>query len=155
MNKVFWAVLLILILILAGIYFSGVYTYFLKTEVSEELPSIDNKQEMAVLAEGFFGEIDFIHKGSGQASLIQSDDKVILRFEDFEVTNGPDLYVYLTKGENPTGDLNSLGNYLNLGLLKGSKGNQNYELPAGAEGYNTAVIWCKKFGVLFSYAVLK
>ena len=153
MKKVFWSILIVIVLL--GIYFTGVYTYFLKTEVSEDLPLMENKQEMAVLVGGTFREVDFIHKGSGRAMLIKSDGRAVLRFEDFEVTNGPDLYVYLTKGENPTGDLKSLGDYIDLGLLKGSKGNQNYELPNYSDGYSTVVIWCKKFGVLFTYAVMK
>ena len=153
MKKVFW--ILLVIVILSGIYYTGVYTYFFKTEVSEELPEVMDKQNMAVLSEGTFQEVDFIHKGVGRAMLIESNGKMILRFEDFEVTNGPDLYVYLAKGENPTGDLKSLGDYIDLGLLKGSKGNQNYELPIYSEGYNTVVVWCKKFGVLFTYAVMK
>jgi|SRR3989338_7818395 len=153
MKKVFWSILVVIVLL--GIYYTGVYTYFLKTEVSEDLPLMENKKEMAVLAGGTFREVDFIHKGSGRAMLIESDGQIILRFEDFEVTNGPDLYVYLAKGENPTGDLKSLGDYIDLGLLKGSKGNQNYELPNYSDGYSTVVIWCKKFGVLFTYAVMK
>ena len=153
MKKVFWSILVVIVLL--GIYYTRVYTYFFKTEVSEELPEIMDKQKITVLSEGVFQEVDFIHKGTGKVMLIESNGKMILRFEDFEVTNGPDLYVYLAKGENPTGDLKSLGDYIDLGLLKGSKGNQNYELPNYSDGYSTVVIWCKKFGVLFTYAVMK
>lgn len=69
------------------------------------------------------------------------------------MTNGPDLYVYLSNSNTPTRDEKSLGQYVNLGRLKGNVGNQNYEIPELASGYTTAVIWCKKFSVLFSYAV--
>lgn len=153
MKKLFW--IIILILISAGVYYTGVYTYFLKKEVNEDLPPMMSKPEAAMLAEGFFGEIDLIHKGSGRALLLKSGEKTILRFEDFAVTNGPDLYVYLAKGEQPTGDLKSLQDYLDLGRLKGNMGNQNYEIAGSADGYNTVVIWCKKFGVLFTYAVME
>jgi hypothetical protein len=79
----------------------------------------------------------------------------MLRFEDFRVTNGPDLYVYLSQNPKPTRDESSLGAFIDLGKLKGNSGNQNYEITEDITGYNTAVIWCKRFGVLFSFAVLQ
>ena len=48
------------------------------------------------------------------------------------------------------------GGYLKLGKLKGNVGNQNYPVPAGTNitEYNSVVIWCELFGVLFSPAAL-
>ena len=70
--------------------------------------------------------------------------------------DGPDLFVYLSETKTPTGNLDSLGDYIDLGSLKGNKGNQNYELSANIDisSYNSVVIWCKQFGVLFPYAVI-
>ncbi|MBI2063155.1 MAG: DM13 domain-containing protein [Candidatus Yanofskybacteria bacterium] len=108
------------------------------------------------LRRGNFEKIDIIHGGSGKALLLEdATGHKLLRFENFEVTNGPDLYVYLSRNLKPTGDTESLGDFINLGPLKGSKGNQNYEINQNIDGYNTAVIWCKQFGVLFSFAVLQ
>ena len=81
--------------------------------------------------------------------------KRILRLENFNVTSGPDLYVYLSDSTNPTHSVGNLGNYVDLGLLKATSGNQNYDVPARAENYRTAIIWCKQFGVLFSFAVME
>lgn len=149
-----YLIILGIVVILVGIIYTGLYTYFTETKVSESLPpSVSGGQKMLVV--GTFGEIDFIHKGSGQAKLIESDGKKFLRFEDFKVTSGPDLYVYLTKSEKPTGDAESLGDFIDLGLLKGTMGNQNYEITQDISGYKTAVIWCKRFGILFSYAVMR
>lgn len=161
MRKLIWTA--IVILAAAGIYFSGLYTYFIKSKVSEELPQMNaNQNEVAagpkILKQGDFVDADFLHKGSGKAYILEyADGKKILRFENFETVNGPDLYVYLSKTTNPTGDIESLGAYIDLGRLKGNIGDQNYELPKNiiAETYSSAVIWCKKFGVLFPYAVLK
>ena len=147
-----FGILLLLVIGAAVVYYFGFYTYFLRTEVQEQEPVASGQR---ALATGTFEKIDIIHQGSGTAKLIEADGKTILRFEDFSVTSGPDLYVYLSKSETPTGDVESLGDYLDLGLLKGTMGNQNYELPAGSGDYKTAVIWCKRFGVLFSYAVMK
>jgi len=103
---------------------------------------------------GQFGDVDFVHKGSGEAKIITLAGKQYLRLENFSVTSGPDLYVYLTDNTNPTSDVSGLGEYIDLGLLKGTSGNQNYEITTELAGRNTAVIWCKRFGVLFSYAVM-
>jgi len=61
--------------------------------------------------------------------------------------------VYLSNVEKPNGTVASLREYIDLGLLKGNKGSQNYVIPEGYENYYTVVIWCKQYGVLFSYAV--
>ena len=145
------------IVLAAGIYYTGVYTYFLQSEVREEMPKMGeaDKAEMKIGTRGKFVDVDFIHKGSGDALILEYPGKKILRLENFKVTNGPDLYVYLAKSSSPGGSVKSLGDFIDLGRLKGNIGDQNYELPDNADGYNSVVIWCKKFGVLFSYAVLK
>ncbi len=76
----------------------------------------------------------------------------ILRLENFKATNGPDLYVYLSK--DPTGIDDGI---INLGRLKGNIGNQNYDIPedASLEEYNNVLIWCKMFSVLFGSADLQ
>lgn len=153
MRKIY--TLIILIVVLAGIYFSGLYTYFIRTEVQEALPLPSTASEMSVLGTGSFGEVDFIHKGSGQAKLIEVDGAKTLRLENFNVTSGPDLYVYLTKTDKPTGDVKSLGDFIDSGRLKGTMGNQNYAIIGDITGYRTAVIWCKKYGILFTYAVMR
>ncbi len=129
----------------------GLYTYFLRTEVDERVPATTISvpavpAEPTVKKRGSFVAVDRIHKGSGEARIITVDGTYFLRLENFTVTNGPDLHVYLSTSENPTGDLASLGDYRDLGLLKGNVGNQNYALPADLGDYRTAVIWCKRDG---------
>ena len=89
------------------------------------------------------------HNGEGTAKIISVDGTTFLRFEDFKVTNGPDLFVYLA----PDGDV---GNGLLLERLKGSTGNQNYVVPDRVDfnEFNTAVVYCKLFGVYFAEATL-
>jgi len=100
----------------------------------------------------FHGEDDF-HFGRGTARLFATADGVFVRFEGFEVRNGPDLYVYLSPA---AGGYAGKGN-LELGPLKASEGNQNYRLPAGTDpsAYRSVVIWCKQFSVQFAVATLK
>ncbi|MBI1742084.1 DM13 domain-containing protein [Candidatus Acetothermia bacterium] len=93
-----------------------------------------------------------IHHAEGTAKLVRtSPTEVIVRFEDdFKASNGPDLYVWLTKD----GDVKN--GYIDLGKLKGNLGSQNYTVPAGTDlaQYKTVIIWCKAFSVLFGTAKL-
>lgn len=104
-----------------------------------------------VVMVGSFMGADAIHRGSGKVSVIAQNTAHTLRLEeDFSVTAGPDLFVWLTK----TGGTRA--GHLELGRLKGSQGSQNYAIPAGTNlsEYQTVVIWCKAFGVLFASADL-
>ena len=93
---------------------------------------------------------DGFHKAEGIAKVINlADGRTFLRLENLKTTNGPDLYVYLSIGKDAS-------DIVNLGRLKGNIGNQNYEIPAGADlsKYNTVLIWCKAFSTLFGSAKL-
>jgi len=110
----------------------------------------------AAVAMGMFMDADDFHRGSGSATMFRGPDgNHILRFEDFMVTNGPALSVLISKAEGITSSEN-LGEYLDLGPLKGNVGNQNYEVPAGTDvsEYKTVVIYCVPFHVVFATAPL-
>jgi hypothetical protein len=111
-----------------------------------------------LLASGEFVDADAVHRGSGKALVYElPDGQHLVRLEEFRTTNGPALVVYLAKHPMPAAasDVNDNG-YVSLGKLKGNIGNQNYPVPAGTEirEYNSVVIWCELFGVLFSPAAL-
>ncbi len=115
--------------------------------------------EPRVIAVGQFVDADSVHKGEGTANLYAlPDDSHVLRFEDFRTTNGPDLVVYLARHPSPASasDVTD-GGFLSLGDLKGNVGSQNYAIPPGTDlsEYNSVVIWCELFGVLFSPAALE
>ena len=98
----------------------------------------------------FVGVGDGIHDAQGDVFTIPLEDQsTVLRLENFKSTNGPDLFVYLSTDENAS-------EFVNLGELKASSGNQNYEIPNGTDlsKYNKVLIWCKSFGVLFGSAEL-
>ena len=125
----------------------------LPTTVSEEMDGMmdkDSSKENSVVItktgefEGLAG-----HKAEGIAKIIQANDMTFLRFENFEVTNGPDLRVYITAG----GDVHQ---GIQLEKLKGSRGDQNYLLENIDLGvYDTVVIYCQPFGVYFGQASLE
>ena len=111
------------------------------------------------LKEGEFAGQDRFHKGSGRATIYQSPDgSHLLRLEDFSVTNGPDLRVYLSPVQKPggAGDVTAEG-HVELAKLKGNKGNQNYPIPDDADvaSLRSVVIFCKPFRVVFSVAPLQ
>ena len=84
----------------------------------------------------------------GIAMVISAGDKRFLRFEEFDMTNGLDLYVYLTKsGEVNTG--------IEIGKLKGNHGDQNYEIMGiNTNPYSVVVIYSKSFDMIYGTAHL-
>lgn len=99
------------------------------------------------IAVGDFVGFDAVHQGSGSAMIFELDDTRVLRFDEFDVTNGPDLRVNLVLGD---------GSMIDIGALKGNVGNQNYELPADldADTIASVLIYCRAFGVPFASADL-
>ena len=113
----------------------------------------------AKLKSGQFRDQDRFHKGSGAATIYRlADGSQLLRLEDFQVTNGPDLRVILTRAQDPeqAGEVTGPG-HLELSKLKGNMGNQNYPIPDDADvsSFNSVVIFCKPFKVIFSVAPLE
>jgi Electron transfer DM13 len=93
---------------------------------------------------------DGFHIASGQVRVFQIPDGTqILRFENLDVTNGPDLYVYIATDTTAK-------DFVSLGRLKGNIGNQNYPIPEKIdfEKYNTVLIWCQAFSTLFGSSKL-
>ena len=126
-------------------------------EMSEDMSSEMETAER--IKTGALRDADSFHKGSGQVTVYrQPDGSHLLRFENLDVTNGPDLHVILSAHPNPSsqGDIKAQS-YVDLGKIKGNKGNQNYEVPTGVEvgGMQSVIIYCKPFHVIFSVAPLQ
>lgn len=122
-------------------------------DTTEETAAGDDASfEAQAIARGEFQGADDFHFGEGQALLIETaPGEYTLRFENFSVRNGPDLYVYLSPDADGYAD-----GVLELGTLKGTDGAFNYEIPAGTDvnQFQSAVVWCKAFSVLFAHATL-
>ena len=84
----------------------------------------------------------------------------MLRIDDLDTDNGPDLKVWLTDApviDGPDGwFVFDDGRYVDLGSLKGNKGSQNYAIPADVDlsPLTSVVIWCDRFSVSFGAAPL-
>jgi hypothetical protein len=93
------------------------------------------------------------HPATGVATAIRlGRGGRVLTLTDFEVDNGPDLRLYLVAGDARSEE--EVRDYVDLGALKGNRGDQQYALPADLDldRYSTAVVWCRAFSVLFARA---
>lgn len=94
---------------------------------------------------------------TGEATYYElPDGSRTLRLEDFESTNGPDLYVYLAVADSGDSDAAIDDDVVDLGVLTGNVGAQNYAIPPDVDldRYDTVVIWCRRFAVGFGAADL-
>ncbi len=83
------------------------------------------------------------HDGSGRAQVIAlAEGGRVLTLTDFDIDPGPQVVVRLVAGDDPAG-----ADHVVLGDLKGSRGDQQYRLPAGTrlERHRTVVFWCIPF----------
>jgi hypothetical protein len=106
-----------------------------------------------VLRQGEWRDGEPGHNGEGVAKIIRTaEGKLVLRVEMFSVTNGPDLFVVLSPDDDGYAD-----GSLNLGGLKATDGNFNYEIPDGTDlsQYRSAVVWCRGADITFAYAPLE
>ena len=115
--------------------------------MDEIVSKVQSNNELKFLQ---IGEIQGLkgNNAEGKVYVIQAVDSVFLRFEKFSVTNGPDLHVFLTKsGDVSTG--------FDVGALKASKGDQNYEITGiDTNEYNIVIISSDTFGKYYASAKL-
>ncbi len=116
-------------------------------------------KKAAVVAEGTF--VSHEHGTSGTASVITlGDGRRVLRLEDLDTSNGPDLRVWLSDADVLEGTdgwfVFDDGDYADLGELKGNKGSQNYAIPDSVdlEDLTSVSVWCARFKVSFGAAEL-
>ena len=89
-----------------------------------------------------------------------ADGSHVVRLENLDTSNGPDLRVLLTDAPVQEGRAGwrvfDDGEYVSLGKLKGNKGSQNYVLPDDVDParYTSVSIWCDRFDVSFGAAEL-
>ena len=102
-----------------------------------------------------------VHKTSGRATIYQeADGKLVLRLTNFRTSNGPDVHVVLIAAKDADDDANFLKSNterIELGILKGNEGDQNYEIPSGTDlsKFQTVSIYCVRFNANFGAAPLE
>ncbi|MBY8874350.1 DM13 domain-containing protein [Micromonospora sp. PLK6-60] len=107
---------------------------------------------------------DFVtheHDTSGTARIVRAPDgSHRLELVGLATSNGPDLRVWLSDQPVRTGrdgwGVFDDGRWVELGRLKGNRGDQGYDIPAGTDlaALTSVSIWCKRFAVSFGAAAL-
>jgi len=126
-------------------------------QVNEAAPVSLNGEPQALYTGKLEGKT---HGTSGRATIYKdANGKQYLRLTDFATSNGPDVHVLLVNADDPSlmkdvvaGDLNKV----ELGALRGNRGDQNYDLPADVnlEKYQAVAIYCERFHAIFGVARL-
>ena len=128
-------------------------------EQSEMAMQPEAANQVQAVAMGSFKDADAFHRGSGTATIYRTPDgSEVLRLENLDVTNGPALHVVLSTHPDPErSEQVKQEGYVDLGDLKGNRGNQNYPIPAGVDTsiHKSVVIYCYPFAVVFSVATLE
>ncbi len=143
---------------------------FVKTRVNETLPgSVAAATETGSMAEGasmgepapaalLTGQFHSVHhETKGTVTVHEIAGKRLLRFTDFSTSNGPDVRVYLVAATDASDNESvTKAGFVELGKLKGTEGDQNYEIPADLDltKYRAVTIWCRRFSVNFATAPL-
>lgn len=147
-----------------GVVYLEPWRLFTNTTVEEAAPTVTGPTtpgvpQIKTLSTGTL--ISHEHETSGTAQVIQlSDGQRVLRLENLDTSDGPDLHVWLSDGAVLPGrdgwGVFDDGKYLDLGNLKGNKGSQNYDIPADADLsiLKSVTVWCARFHVSFGATAL-
>ncbi len=159
-NRLFWVAgaLLAALLVYLALGVFGVQTLFYDTKVNEDFAAAGSGGgDRSVVSSGEFHAV--AHPGTGEAVVYRLvDGSHVLRLENLDIFNGPALYVYAVAAEDANdSETVAEADSLNLGPLKGNRGNQTYDLPAGFDPgkYRSISIWCERFSVNFATAPLR
>lgn len=121
----------------------------------ENTPNIDLMEKADTSAilklNGTFQTGPYGSNAKGSASIYVKDSIYTLVFDStFLINNGPALHVYLSKEIQPI-------NYIDLGDLKSVMSGQVYDITDNVDFsiYKYALVHCKAYDHLFSYAELK
>ena len=129
---------------------------FINQTVNETLPS-NGQGTPTLISQGAFSS--GAHPTKGEAGLYKNEKcGYVLRLSQFSTSNGPDVHVYAVEGAKGNDNAKIKGGgFLDLGVIKGNIGDQNYALPADfdAKKYGGVSIWCKRFAVGFGSASLQ
>jgi len=113
-----------------------------------------------LLASGEF--LSHEHTTTGRARVIAlPGGGRVLRIDDLDTSNGPDLRVWLSDAPVVAGRAGwhvfDDGEYVELGRLKGNRGSQNYPVPASVDlsRLGSLTIWCDRFNVSFGAVQLR
>ncbi|MFP5316854.1 MAG: DM13 domain-containing protein [Acidimicrobiia bacterium] len=119
-------------------------------------PPLPAMASARVVGQGEFYNVE--KNGKGTARLYQLGDGTrALRFEDLEVNQNTDLFVWLNTAANPKTSRDAVSaDYWVLGNLKSTVGSQNYVIPPEipVDRVRSIVIWCEPVAIAYAAAAL-
>lgn len=120
----------------------GIYT---SDAAQEQLNTVNPNEQITTLKSGVFSPTSGITV-MGEAVINQQGNVRFVSLENFSISEGPDLKVYLSTSDAPT-------TFVNLGNLSAS---QNYVIPqeVDLQVYNYVLIHCQQYNHLFAIASL-
>jgi Electron transfer DM13 len=127
--------------------------------VNEPFPGAEPSSMAATLDELYSGTFHSnAHETRGVATIYHLDDgRRVLRLTKFSTSNGPDVRVYIVAATDvQEEDAAKRAGIVDLGVLKGNIGDQNYDVPTELDlsKYRAVSIWCRRFSVNFGAAPL-
>jgi hypothetical protein len=131
---------------------------WINQKVSEAAPFASSSNPQPLYTGRFEGKA---HPTSGRATIYGgAGGKQYIRLTDFTTSNGPDVHVVLARSDDKGLSQNIVTGQLDkveLGLLKGNQGDQNYYLPASLDlkKYNVVVVYCERFHAIFGIGRLE
>lgn len=151
------AIAVVVIGVIAVWYWFRPDRLFSNVRVDEGMPAIPSGSATQAVESGTFYTI--LHPTSGTATIYKmADGSHVLRFTNFDTSNGPDVHVYMVASDDAK-DVATVqqAGFVDLGSIKGNVGDQNYTLPSDLDlaRYRAVSIWCKRFSVNFGAAALK
>jgi Electron transfer DM13 len=155
-------IIVVLIIIVCLWYLFRPERIFINKTVNEEFPGVSSSEKVKsgsspqILFTGNFHSGAHETKGSATIYTLPGGKRV-LRFTNFETSNGPEVVVYLIAADDAK-DSETVKNtdHISLGPIKGNVGDQNYDIPSDVDltKYRAVTIWCQRFGVNFGTAPL-
>jgi hypothetical protein len=123
------------------------------TDVEEAMISVDPPPSAQITRSGIFSS--FAHSLAGNCGLyIDDKSNKTLRLENFTMTMGPDVYVFVSKSNNY-----SKANVITIGKLSESYSNDGLNLKVDStinlDDYKFVLVYCVQYNSLFGYTELK
>jgi hypothetical protein len=106
------------------------------------------------------GRTAFISRGHGTSGTVSiyrlPDGSRLLRLESLRTSNGPDVRVRLSVHDVHAPNDAIDDGIVDLGGLKGNRGNQNYRIPSSVRltDFRSVILWCRRFSYVFGAAPL-
>ena len=104
---------------------------------------------------------DFVKKKKsikGDWTVVQENGQTIIRFsDDFKTKNGPDLKIFLSpQSIDSVNGKTAVNDAVLLGVLKSTKGRQDYVVPNGVSlsNFSSVLIHCEAYSVLWGGGAL-